>query len=225
MIGKNITIRLVLAVGLIMMGASSWARKVSGMVKDGTGEALIGATVWEKGTSNSTVTDFDGNFTLDLQNDGDLCVSYIGMKSQTIPTVGVSSFSVVLEDDVTTLDDIVVLAQSSAPLLVVDGVVVDNVDDLSPDDIESIDVLKDAASAAIYGAHAANGVILVTTKRGKGLDGYNAVIGAKASLEPQGSSAVHDLQGRNVSQSVAPFALHNLKKGIYIYGNRKVLVE
>lgn len=47
MIGKNITIRLVLAVGLIMMGASSWARKVSGMVKDGTGEALIGATVWE----------------------------------------------------------------------------------------------------------------------------------------------------------------------------------
>lgn len=231
MFGKSKTIRLALAAGLVMMASSSWAQKVSGTVKDANGDPVIGATVMESGTQNGTITDLDGNFTLDLKNGGSLSVSYVGMKPQTIATNGKSSFEVKLEDDATTLNDVVVvgygtmkkkdltgsvasvkmedigkvaganvlqaiqakvpgidLQQSSGeaggsasinirgsrsitasndPLIIVDGVEYGSTIDIPASDIESMDILKDAASTAIYGTKGANGVIIITTKRGK----------------------------------------------------------
>lgn len=231
MLCKQKTIRLALAAGLVMTTYASWAEPISGTVKDANGDPVIGATIMEKGTQNGTVTDLDGNFTLDLKKGGSLDVSYVGMKPQTIATAGKSSLTVVLEDDATTLNDVVVvgygtmkrkdltgsvasvtgesltkhpvanvaealqgqlsgvnilaqdgrpggtmsirvrgggsITQSNDPLYVVDGVVVSSIDDIAADNIESIDVLKDAASTAIYGARGANGVILITTKGAK----------------------------------------------------------
>ena len=231
MFGKSKTIRLALAAGLVMMASSSWAQKVSGTVKDANGDPVIGATVMESGTQNGTITDLDGNFTLDLKNGGSLNVSYVGMKPQIIATKGKSSFEVKLEDDATTLNDVVVvgygtmkkkdltgsvasvkmedigkvaganalqaiqakvpgvdLTQTSgeaggkmnisirgtrsitatnSPLIIVDGVEYGSTLDIPASDIESMDILKDASSTAIYGTKGANGVIIITTKRGK----------------------------------------------------------
>ncbi|MCR5069672.1 MAG: SusC/RagA family TonB-linked outer membrane protein, partial [Prevotella sp.] len=214
-----------------MMASSSWAQKVSGTVKDANGDPVIGATVMESGTQNGTITDLDGNFTLDLKNGGSLNVSYVGMKPQTIATNGKSSFEVKLEDDATTLNDVVVVGYgtmkkkdltgsvasvkmedigkvaganvlqaiqarvpgvdvqqssgeaggknsinirgmrsvtaSNSPLIIVDGVEYGSTIDIPASDIESMDILKDAASTAIYGTKGANGVIIITTKRGK----------------------------------------------------------
>ncbi len=231
MFGKSKTIRLALAAGLVMMASSSWAQKVSGTVKDANGDPVIGATVMESGTQNGTITDLDGNFTLDLKNGGSLSVSYVGMKPQTIATKGKSSFEVKLEDDATTLNDVVVvgygtmkkkdltgsvasvkmedigkvaganvlqaiqakvpgvdlqqtsgeaggstsinirgtrsITASNTPLIIVDGVEYGTTIDIPASDIESMDILKDASSTAIYGTKGANGVIIITTKRGK----------------------------------------------------------
>lgn len=206
------------------------------------GEPIIGATVLEKGnTTNGTITDIDGNFTINLPANATLSISYIGYITQEIQVGHQTSFKVVLKDDTKTLDEIIVVGygsqkkanltgavssvkmdealgdrpllnaadalQGAVPGLFVsnggnapgtsksfqirgayslgvknsDGtygntikplVLIDNVegdiDMINPEDIESINVLKDAASAAIYGARAAGGVILVTTKRPKG---------------------------------------------------------
>ena len=231
MFGKNKTIRLALAAGLVMTTCASWAAPISGTVKDANGEPVIGATVMEQGTQNGTVTDMDGNFTLDLQKGGNLNVSYVGMKPQVISTSGKSTINISLEDDATTLNDVVVvgygtmkkkdltgsvasvkmedigkvaganalqaiqakvpgvdLTQSSgeagagvnisvrgnrsitasnAPLIIVDGVEYGSTLDIPASDIESMDILKDASSTAIYGTKGANGVIIITTKRGK----------------------------------------------------------
>ena len=231
MFGKSKSIRLALAAGLVMMASSSWAQKVSGTVKDANGDPIIGATVMESGTQNGTITDLDGNFTLDLKNGGSLNVSYVGMKPQTIATNGKSSFEVKLEDDATTLNDVVVVGYgtmkkkdltgsvasvktddiakvaganvlqaiqarvpgvdvqqssgeaggknsinirgmrsvtaSNSPLIIVDGVEYGSTIDIPASDIESMDILKDASSTAIYGTKGANGVIIITTKRGK----------------------------------------------------------
>ena len=185
----------------------------------------------ESGTQNGTITDLDGNFTLDLKNGGSLNVSYVGMKPQTIATKGKSSFEVKLEDDATTLNDVVVvgygtmkkkdltgsvasvkmediakvaganvlqaiqakvpgvdlqqtsgeaggstsinirgtrsITASNTPLVIVDGVEYGTTIDIPASDIESMDILKDASSTAIYGTKGANGVIIITTKRGK----------------------------------------------------------
>lgn len=208
-------------------------KKVTGVVSDAQGP-IIGASIMEKGTSNGTVTDFDGNFTLNVKPGAQLVVSYIGYKTQTIAVGNNSSFKISLEEDNNSLDEVVVVGYgvqkkklitgatvqmkgediakmnttnaltamqssspgvqitqsssqpgkgfkvnirgvgtigTSSPLLIIDGINSGTADDglngLNPNDIESIDVLKDAASAAIYGARAANGVILVTTKQGK----------------------------------------------------------
>ncbi len=208
-------------------------KKVSGVVTDAEGP-VIGASVMEKGTSNGTVTDLDGNFTLDVRPGAVLVISYVGYATQEIPVGNQSTFSITLSENADMLEEVVVvgygvqkkklvtgatvqvkgediaklnttnaltamqsstpgvqITQSSAqpgkgfkvnirgmgtigtssPLLIIDGIQSGTADDglngLNPNDIESIDVLKDAASAAIYGARAANGVILVTTKQGK----------------------------------------------------------
>ncbi|MBS1392125.1 MAG: SusC/RagA family TonB-linked outer membrane protein, partial [Bacteroides sp.] len=202
----------------------------TGLVKDKTGEPMIGVNVLVKGTTNGTITDFDGKFSIpDVPSNATLVVSYIGYLTKEVKTG--KDLVIVLEEDNKTLDEVVVIGygtvkrrdltgsvasvtgeklaanpvanvaqalqgqlpgvsvtsqdgrpgagmsirirgggsitQSNDPLFIVDGVQVSGIDDIPADNIESIDVLKDAASTAIYGARGANGVILVTTKGGK----------------------------------------------------------
>ncbi len=204
-------------------------RTVRGTVSDASGP-IIGATVMEKGTSNGTVTDFDGNFSINVKPGATLVISYIGYKAQEITVGNSNSINVLLEQDNQSLDEVVVVGYGvqkkklvtgatvevkgeaianrntisplsalqnqspgvnivassgqpgdgfkvnirgagtngdPTPIYVIDGVAGGDINSINPADIERIDVLKDAASAAIYGARAANGVILVTTKQGK----------------------------------------------------------
>ena len=226
-------------------------KKVSGTVVDATGP-VIGASVMEKGTSNGTVTDLDGNYSLSVGPNATLVVTYVGFKTYEVRVGNESRIDVTLEEDNTNLDEVVVIGYgtqkkklltgatvqvkgediaklnttnaleamqsstpgvqitsssnqpgkgykvyirgigttgNSAPLYVIDGVAGGSLDDINPADIESIDVLKDAASAAIYGARAANGVILVTTKQGKAGKieiSYNGAVGwSNAYKRPQ----------------------------------------
>ena len=205
---------------------------VKGTVKDASGEPMIGVTI-ATGSGTGAVTDIDGNFTIQNASPSTvLNISYVGYKSQKIKVGSQSNISVVLQEDNTTLEDVVVIGygtmkrkdltgavasvtgeklaanpvanvaqalqgqlpgvsvasqdgrpgatmsirvrgggsitQSNDPLFIVDGVQVSDINDIPADNIESIDVLKDAASTAIYGARGANGVILVTTKGSKG---------------------------------------------------------
>ena len=225
-------------------------KRVTGVVKDVMGEPLIGANVVEKGRStNGVITDFNGKFTLEVDESASLVVSYIGYLAQDIPTKGKGDFHIVLKEDANTLDEVVVtgygdfkkatytgsasvltteklealpvvsvgqmiesnipgisvvagtssqpgakttlrvrgiasMNASTEPLYVLDGVPIPSYDlsnftsmseaggmgfieTLNPADIESITVLKDAASASLYGAKGANGVVLITTKKGK----------------------------------------------------------
>lgn len=226
---KRIRTTLLLALLLIAGGVSAQTVKVT--VKDSNGEAVIGASVIEKGTRNGTVTDFDGNCSIKLQGKHPLVISYIGMKTKTVDPKGKTTLNVTLEDDAATLNDLVVigygtvkkkdltgavtsvsakqienipvsnvgealtgkmagvnitttegspdadikirvrgggsLSQDNSPLYIVDGFPVSSISDIAPSEIQSIDVLKDASSTAIYGARGANGVIIVTTKSGK----------------------------------------------------------
>lgn len=209
-------------------------RKISGVVTDATGEPIIGANVVVKGTTDGSITDIDGKFSLDVPEGTTLEISYIGYLTQTIPVRNKSSFQITLQEDTQKLDEVVVvgfgtqkkvnltgsigtvkteevlksrpvtnvqeLLSSSVPgmavtkgsgaagsgasinirgtstiggssgvLVLIDGMP-GNIYTLNPNDIESVSVLKDAASAAIYGSRAANGVILVTTKTAKATD-------------------------------------------------------
>ena len=227
--GNLKTFRLALTLVLSLIVGTVSAQTVSGNVVDETGEAVIGATVMEKGTKNATVTDFDGNFTINMGDSKVLVISYIGMQTQEINIAGKSSVNVVLKEDATTLQDVVVVGygtmkktdltgsvssvnteqlnakgapsvlgnlqgsnpgvnitqssgrggsynieirgkssinSSTTPLYVVDGVMCDDIDWLNPQDIERIDILKDASSTAIYGSRATAGVVMVTTKGG-----------------------------------------------------------
>ena len=226
-------------------------KKITGSVVDAQG-AVIGASVVEKGTTNGTVTDFDGNFSLNVNPGATIVISFIGYETQEIKVGNQDNFSITMKDDNAQLDEVVVVGYgvqkkklvtgatvqvkgeeiaklnttnaleamqsstpgvqitqsssqpgkgykvyirgigttgNSSPLYVIDGVAGGSLDDINPNDIESIDVLKDAASAAIYGARAANGVILVTTKQGKAGKielSYNGAIGwSNAYKRPQ----------------------------------------
>ena len=204
-------------------------KKITGTVVDAMGP-VIGASIMEKGTTNGTVTDFDGNFSLNVKPGATIVVSFIGFKTQEIAVGNQSTFNIKMEDDNAVLEEVVVVGygvqkkklvtgatvevkgeditklnttqvlgalQSQSPgvsiqansgqpgdgfkiairgagtngdtkpLYVIDGVAGGDINNLNPADIERIDVLKDAASCAIYGSAAANGVILVTTKQGK----------------------------------------------------------
>lgn len=206
--------------------------KVRGVIKDETGEPIIGATVRVKGQSEGTVSDFDGNFTLDVTDDNTLQISYIGYQTQEFAVGKQHHFSIVLEDDKKILNEVVVigygtqkkgditssvgsvksedftagaindagqliqgkiaglsvtnpsgnpvggteislrgnttiLGASTNPLILIDGVPGD-FNTVAPEDIESIDVLKDGSAAAIYGSRGTNGVVLITTKKSKG---------------------------------------------------------
>ena len=206
-------------------------RIVTGVVVDKTGEPIIGANVVEKGTTNGTMTDIDGKFSLSIPQKGVILVSYIGYLSQELEAGNKSELYITLKDDTQALDEVVVVGygsvkksnltgavasikmddvpqvgtvsvanvlqgrvpglsirQSSAapeggynmiirgsastgagnnPLYVIDGFPGGDINTINPSDIESVEVLKDASATAIYGARAANGVILVNTKKGK----------------------------------------------------------
>lgn len=205
------------------------SKKVSGTVVDAEGP-VIGATVLEKGTSNATVTDIDGNFSLNVQPGATLVISYVGYKTQEVVVGNQSVIRVDITEDADMLEEVVVVGygvqkkklvtgatvevkgeditklnttqvlgalqsqspgvtiqavsgqpgdgfkvavrgagtnSDTKPIYVIDGVAGGDINNLNPADIERIDVLKDAASAAIYGANGANGVILITTKQGK----------------------------------------------------------
>ena len=233
-------------------------KKVTGLVIDGTGEPVIGANVVVKGTTNGTITDFDGNYTIEGVSANDvLVISYIGYLSQEVPVGNQSMIKVTLKEDTQTLDEVVVVGygtmkksdvtgsistakgddlvknqsfsaldnlrgkvsgvnifsnssqpgaysnrvvirgiatinSSSNPLYVVDGVVMENFDLVNPNDIESMEVLKDASAAAIYGARGANGVIMVTTKRGK-KDGEGVAISYQGSVSVSSIARKMDL--------------------------------
>lgn len=211
------------------VNAVQQAKKVTGNVSDAEGP-IIGASVVEKGNpGNGTVTDLDGNFTLNVKPGSTIVVTYIGYQKQEIAVGNQSSLKITMKTDDKTLDEVVVVGYgvqkkklvtgstievkgddiqkmnttqvlgalqsqtpgvniqaasgqpgdgfkisirgagtngNTAPLYIIDGVAGD-INNLNPADIERIDVLKDAASCAIYGSAAANGVILVTTKQGK----------------------------------------------------------
>ena len=221
---------------------------VKGQVTDKNGDAVIGATVKVKDAQAGTVTDYDGNFTLNVQNAGTLVVSYIGYLTKEVAFTPGQSLNITIEEDATALDEVVVvgygvqkksdvtgsvtsinkdrlsklpvtnvlqavqgaaagvtITQGSSipgdapsalvrgrnsinagtgPYIVVDGIPISksggSLNDINPNDIESMEILKDASATAIYGTNGANGVILITTKHGK--DGkpsvsYNAYVG------------------------------------------------
>ena len=211
--------------------SQSQTLKVSGQIVDQDGQPLIGATVKVKNAKLGVVTDFDGNFTIDVASDGVLVVSYVGYKDREIAVRGRASLGQIqLADDTNMLEQVVVVGYgtqkkadltgsvsivnadelkrvsnsnistmlegkvagvqitsdgqpgadpsvkirglgtfgSTAPLYVIDGVPMGTtIRDFSPNDIETIQVLKDASAGAIYGSRAANGVIIITTKSGK----------------------------------------------------------
>ena len=203
---------------------------IKGVVKDASGEPIIGANILVEGTTNGTVTDLDGNFTLNVSKGAILKITYIGYADQTITITNKKKLSIILKEDSEALEEVVVVgfgaqkkenltgavqavkmdkvlgdrpvtslgaalqgaipgftASSSAtpggdnnwnirgansinggsPLILVDNVVYNDLNLLNPSDIESVSVLKDASSAAIYGARASFGVILITTKKAK----------------------------------------------------------
>lgn len=235
-------IKFLMLIFSLGIASISWAQTtVTGTVTDEQDIPLPGATVLEKGTTNGTTTDFDGNFSIDVAN-GNVVLefSYIGYSTMEAAVNGRSSISVQLAEDATQLEDVVVvgygvqkksdvtgsissiksedfnqgvvanpgqllqgklagvnvsnvsgepganqniiirgvgsLRSGTTPLFVVDGFVIDNsstglasnpLNFINPQDIASMDVLKDASATAIYGARAANGVIVITTKKGK----------------------------------------------------------
>lgn len=223
---------LVVLLSFICLFAFAQGKQVSGIVKDTSGEPVIGANVIVKGTTNGTITGIDGDFTLSNMKKSDVIVfTFIGYKAEEVKYNGQSSVNVTLQDDTELLDEVVVigygtvnkrdltgsvasvkaediaavpvssavealtgklagvnitttegspdaemkirvrgggsLSQDNSPLYIVDGFPVSSISDIAPSEIQSIDVLKDASSTAIYGARGANGVIIITTKSGK----------------------------------------------------------
>ena len=212
-----------------VQGVQQDKRTITGVVKDANGEPVIGANVVEKGTTNGTITDVDGKFTLSVAPGATLAVSYIGYTTSEVKIDNRTSFDIVLREDSELLDEVVVIGYGTArkgdltgpissvkgsslverstqqlstamqgqisgvevtrssggpgssatvrvrgvttlstndPLVIIDGVP-GSLNDVIASDVETMSVLKDAASAAIYGSRAAAGVILITTKRAK----------------------------------------------------------
>jgi TonB-linked SusC/RagA family outer membrane protein len=234
----------------MIRSAQQQGKTITGKVVDINGEPIIGANIIEVGTNNGTVTNMDGNFSLKVADNATIRVSYIGYVEQEIKTTGKSSFQVTLQENVKSLDEVVVVGYgtqkkvnltgsvatiesadlankpvattsqalaglatglsvvqnsgnpgasanvkmrgtgtfSSAgndPLVLIDGMP-SNIDDVNPEDIDNISFLKDAASASIYGNRAANGVILIQTKKGKSgkfIVTYNNTLGWQKPTE------------------------------------------
>lgn len=216
----------------ILFAASAQTKQITGNVTDKGGEALIGVSVTVKGTKQGASTDVSGNFKLTIPSGNQILVfKYVGFKDREISIGSQTRINVTLEEDITSLDEVVVIGYgtvkkkdltgavasvssdviaaapvssaieaitgrvagvqisttegspdaemtvrvrgggsitgSNAPLYIVDGFPVNSISDIAPADIETIDILKDASSTAIYGSRGANGVILITTKNSK----------------------------------------------------------
>ena len=236
---KSLSFRLLMLLAGVFFALDVSAQTtINGHVKDDTGEGIIGASVVVKGTSNGTVTDFDGNFKLQCQQGATLVITYIGFNPQEVKAK--DGLDITLKEDVAQLNEVVVvgygsmakkeisssvvqiskdqfnqgaasdpmaliagkvaglnvsstadanpnamteiqvrgagsLTASNGPLVVIDGIAGGDLRNIATQDVESITVLKDAGSAAIYGTRGANGVILVTTKKGSGTAGVTNV--------------------------------------------------
>ncbi|MGX1930995.1 SusC/RagA family TonB-linked outer membrane protein [Flagellimonas sp. 2504JD4-2] len=209
---------------------------VSGTVNDSNGQPLPGANIVEKGTTNGTQTDFDGNFTIDvLDQNAVLVISYIGYSTKEVALNGQTNLAISLDEDAAGLDEVVLIGYGTVrksdltgavssvssedakaltisnptaalqgrvagvnvqsnggapgagvsviirgagtingsvdPLYVVDGVFLENLSSVNPNDIATMEVLKDASAAAIYGSRAANGVVIITTTKGSSSKG------------------------------------------------------
>lgn len=248
-------------------------KTITGVVKDANGEPIIGANIMVKGTTNGTITDMDGNFTLQCPSNAILVISYIGFTEQEISVNGKNEIVISLKEDSQELDELVVVGygtqkkvtltgavaaikedelittknenaqnmltgkipgvrvmqKSAEPgsfnnnfdirgmgdaLVIIDGVPRDNMTRLDPNDIESISVLKDA-SAAIYGVRAANGVVLITTKKGQS---------GRVELEYSGNVGWQNPSGAVKSVSAADWmtlknekSMHNVNGGTLVY--------
>lgn len=227
--------RIVVVLMFLFGSVSLFAQQVlvRGIVKDASGEPVIGASLLEIGTTNGTVTDFDGNFELNVASNAKLQVSYLGYQTQEVVANGKAPMVIVLKEDSYALGEVVAIGYGSqkkkevtgsvasvkaedfnagvksnpvgllqgkvaglniiktssdptstgyniqirgfstldkgagtSPLFIVDGVPVSSIDNISPEEIASMDVLKDGSAAAIYGTRGTNGVIIITTKRG-----------------------------------------------------------
>ena len=243
---KILLFKSFLLVGAFLCFGLAQAQEVTGSVSDATGP-LPGASVVEKGTTNGTQTDFDGNFTINVGENATLVISYIGYSTYEEVVNGRTTINVTLSEDAQALDEVVIVGYGSSlkkeitsavtvvgqeefnkgtvnnasqllqgkvaglsiynkggnpnaksvirlrgistvgansePLVVVDGAI-GSLDNVDPNDIESINVLKDGSAAAIYGTRGSSGVILVTTKRGKS---------GKASVDYNGSLAISSI--------------------------------
>ncbi len=228
---------LVFVLSFVMMASFSQKlmgqkQSISGVVKDKTGEAVIGANIIENGTTNGTVSDIDGNFSIMVEKGASFTVTFLGFKNQQFSTTGQSYFDVTLEEEHELLDAVVVVGYGTMrkkdltgsitqiktekiandrpntvqdilrgtpglnvgfdpsakgggsmqirgqrsvytasghndPLIILDGMIFyGELSEINPDDIGQIDILKDASAAAVYGAKSANGVIIITTKKG-----------------------------------------------------------
>ncbi len=282
---------MVLAAGMIAIPLPTMAAQavqtvqqtgvVKGQVVDKNGEGVIGATVKVKNSKAGTVTDFNGNFAVDVQGSGTLVVSYIGYLTKEVPfTVG-QTLNITIEEDETALDEVVVvgygvqkksdvtgsvtsvnkdrlsklpvtnvlqavqgavagvtITQGSSipgdgpsalvrgrnsinagtgPYIVVDGIPISksggSLNDINPNDIESMEILKDATATAIYGTNGANGVILITTKRGKN---------GKPSISYNGYLGVEDFakklkfaNGAQITQRYKDYVAQNAGETMY----------
>lgn len=228
---KHFLVFLLVFIGIGSVSAQQ--AKITGTVKDNTGETIIGANVTIKGGTGGTITDIDGHFSIDASTNATLVISFIGYTTQEVALKGKTNIVVTLNEDSQALDEVIVIGygtqkkvnltgsvsavkideaiasrsisnvssglsglvpglvvnqstgfagsdgaslkvrglgsiNNSDPLIVVDGMPDVDINRINMNDIESISVLKDAASSAVYGSRAANGVILITTKNGLG---------------------------------------------------------
>lgn len=279
---------IVLAILLILPAINlranpSQSKSLSGLVTSAAdNEPLVGVSIKVRGTTNGTITDFDGRYTLNVSGDATLVFSYIGYVTKEVRYTGQSTLNVTLSEDAQSLDEVVVVGygvqkkklntgatvqvkgdqlakmnttsamqalqgqtpgvnitttsgqpgkglkvtvrglgtvNNASPLYIVDGIQTGDIQYLNNADIESIDVLKDAASAAIYGAQAANGVVLITTKTGKvgkaqvSFDAYYGVQQAShkiRTLNAKEYRLIMDEQALNEKKSVFDWESFNL---------------
>lgn len=226
---KNRLLKKLILPVFLLLGSIIYAQSISGTVSDKAGAPIPGVNVLIKGSSTGAVTDFDGNFEINV-NKGDVLVfSFIGFQTQEINYTGQTSVNISLSEDASQLDEVVVVGYgktsrrlvtgaissvksedinktpvvsadqalqgqapgvtvinsgspgtspqvqirglgtfgNSSPLYVIDGIVSGGLNEINPNDIETMDVLKDASTAAIYGSRASNGVVIITTKKGR----------------------------------------------------------
>ena len=260
---KGFEHRLLLIMWGLFLSLSAFAQQITvkGHVVDATGEPVIGASVIEGKSTNGTITDIDGNFSLNVSANSTLTISFVGYKTQTVSVNGKTALKVTLQEDTEVLDEVVVVGygtmkksdltgavssvgvkdikdspvanigqamqgkvsgvqiidagkpgdnvtikirglgtiNNSNPLVVIDGIPTDlGLSSLNMADVERVDVLKDASATAIYGSRGANGVVMITIKRGAEGAGKVTVI---AKWEIKTATKVPDMV--NADQSAA----------------------